>query len=123
MLAQYNIPPGRRTQLVGCLKVWVSGTQASSDYAQDVIQDTVYEARMSAATSVNAQYLTVEQTRHKAALCSVLASAPYPEPASRPSSVTREDSFFAQCHKMVMLREQSVQFYHQISNIKSLMLF
>ena len=42
------------TQLAGCGRVWVSGplerTQAFSDYAQDVIQDTIYEASMSAAT-------------------------------------------------------------------------
>ena len=39
--------------LAGCVKVWVggwSGTQTSSDYAQGVIQDTVYETSVSAAT-------------------------------------------------------------------------
>ena len=49
-----SLPVGE-AQLAGCLKVWVSavrwsGTQASSDYAQGVIQDTVYEASVSAAT-------------------------------------------------------------------------
>ena len=45
--------PVGEAQLAGCLKAWVSGwskTQASSDYAQGVIQDTVYEASVSTAT-------------------------------------------------------------------------
>ena len=39
--------PFGEAQLARCLKVWVggcwSGTQASSDYVQGVVQDTVYE--------------------------------------------------------------------------------
>ena len=49
-----SLPIGE-VQLAGCLKILVSGPflsgmQASSDYAQGVIQDTVYEASVSAAS-------------------------------------------------------------------------
>ena len=41
-------------QLAGCLKYWVSGplagTQASSDYVQGIVQDTVDEASVSIVT-------------------------------------------------------------------------
>ena len=43
-----------KAQLDGCLRVWVNGpldvTQAFSDYTQGFVQDTVYEASVSAAT-------------------------------------------------------------------------
>ena len=43
-----------KSQLAGCLKVWVSGllegTWASSDYAQGAIHDPVYEASESDVT-------------------------------------------------------------------------
>ena len=46
--------PFGEAQLAGCLRVQVggplSGTQASSDYAQGVVQDTVDEASVSTAT-------------------------------------------------------------------------
>ena len=48
-----SLPVGE-AQLAGCLRVKVGGlfewTQASSDYAQGVIQDTVNEASVSTAT-------------------------------------------------------------------------
>ena len=45
-----SLPVGE-AQLAGCLRVvcW-SGTQASSDYAQGVVQDTVHKASVSTAT-------------------------------------------------------------------------
>ena len=44
-----------KTQLVGCLKVWVggplgSGTESSSANVQGIIQNTLYEASISPAT-------------------------------------------------------------------------
>ena len=46
--------PVSEAQLAGCLRVQVggpwSGTQASSDYAQGVVQDIVNEASVSTAT-------------------------------------------------------------------------
>ena len=49
-----SLPVGE-AQLAGCLRVQVGdplkcGTQASSNYAQGVVQDTVDEARVSTAT-------------------------------------------------------------------------
>ena len=38
--------PVAKTQLAGCLKVWVDVTQASNDNVQTVIQDTVYQANV-----------------------------------------------------------------------------
>ena len=62
-----------------------------------------------------AQYSAVEQTRNRTAVHSALALTFYPEAKSRLSSVTRGDSFFAQCHKIVTKRERSVKFYPKIS--------
>ena len=60
-----------------------SGTQASSNYAQGVVQDTVDEASVSIATPDWRTGAAVEWTRDKVAVRNVLAPAPHPEPTSR----------------------------------------
>ena len=78
-----------------------SGTQASSNYAHGVVQDTADEASVSLAIPDwrIVSYLAVEYTRDKVAMRSVLAPAPHQEPTSRLNSVTREDSFLRNATK------------------------
>ena len=54
----------------------------------------------------------VDQEQGSCAQC-LGPSAP-PEPASRLSSETRVDSFFAQCLKVMTIPERSVQFHIKI---------
>ena len=70
-----------------------SGTQASSDYAQGVIQDTVDEVSLSAATPDWCAVFSCGVDRDKATVRSVLAPAPHPEPTSHLSNVRCKDSF------------------------------
>ena len=60
-----------------------------------------------------AQNSAVEQIGDKAALRNVLAPAPHPEPPS-PQQRDARGYFFAQCLKVMMVREHSVQFHTEI---------
>ena len=68
-------------QLTGCLKVWVSGrwigTQASSDKAQGVIQDTVHEVSARCDTRLACSTLLASSCNPR------FAPAPHPKPPSR----------------------------------------